>query len=115
MTRDGTPEMMAGNEASGPDRVSIEGTEHFTTAKNFGEERELAPVVYQTKEPPGVIVVVIEELIVDWLFVLARKPEGDRVPDVVHDPGDMARTSSRSASVSTACCRCRCHSPHRTG
>ena len=33
-------------------RFSVEGTEHFTTAKNSGEERALAAVVYRTKEPP---------------------------------------------------------------
>lgn len=33
-------------------RFSVKGTEHLTTARNSGEERVLAAVVYKTKEPP---------------------------------------------------------------
>jgi hypothetical protein len=45
--------MMAGNKrVRSWYRFSVEGTEHFTTAKNFGEERTPAAVVYKTKEPP---------------------------------------------------------------
>ena len=38
---------------------------------------------------PGIIVVVVEEFVVDPFLVLACKPEGDRVPDVIHDARDV--------------------------
>jgi hypothetical protein len=38
---------------------------------------------------PGVVVIVIKELVVDRLLVLAGQTEADGSPDVIHDPGNV--------------------------
>jgi hypothetical protein len=45
--------------------------------------------VRSLRDLPGIIVVVVEQLVIDRFLVLAGKPEGDRVADVIHDAPDV--------------------------